>query len=172
MSNWPWHSHHRPFSMSLTHQTFSPFLHKSPVSLTISESLNAGIIINNIPQLSWTPVRCPSPSRGQDVTSVRWQHKWWRWQFWARTGKTLWSDPTNSLLFQEPHIKHTIVPPQHRAGVSQHLPKWSCSLIPWKSPFQMDQSRPGTKANHSVSSSHSTEDKQKWNHISLLEMQA
>lgn len=61
MSNWPCHSHCPPFSTSLTHQTFSPFLHKSPISLTISESLNAGIIINNIPQLSRTPVRCPSP---------------------------------------------------------------------------------------------------------------
>lgn len=64
MSNWPWHSHRPPFSVSLTHQTSSPFLHKSPISLTISESLNAGIIVNNILQLSWTPVRCPSPSPG------------------------------------------------------------------------------------------------------------
>lgn len=36
----------------------------------------------------------------------------------------------------------------------------------------MDQSRPGSKANRGVSSSRGTEDKQKWNHISLVQMQA
>lgn len=141
MSNWPWHSHCPPFSESLTHQTSSPFLHKSPVSLTISESLNAGITINNIPQLSWTPVRCPSPFQ-RPIRHLC--------QVAAQVVTLLWSDPTNSLLFQEPHTKHTIVPPQHRAGVSQHLPKWSCSLIPWKSPFQMDQSRHQSQPQHFI----------------------